>query len=227
MAKKISKKLKTIAENVNKVYSSGYTGGYAVGYNEGYDSGMVDAPANEENALMKSIIDRTISGEFTTPSWLKFDSQALAGSYITKLIVTADTKLGNRGYPFARMTVLTEVDWYRETYLLGGAFAWCTNLETLRIHGKYQRNIGNDFVYSCTELKNFLFMEGVTLELTNNSSSVTGNTKLTVESLLSILNALKDHTGGTQYTLKLGATNLAKLTEEQKAIATNKNVALA
>lgn len=48
---------------------------------------------------------------------------------------------------------------------------------------------------------------------------------LSLESLLSILHGLKDYredTSGTTYTLTLGTTNLAKLTDEQKAIATEK-----
>lgn len=50
-------------------------------------------------------------------------------------------------------------------------------------------------------------------------------TALTHDSLLSILNGLK--TVETQLTLTLGATNLAKLTDDEKAIATNKNWLLA
>lgn len=51
---------------------------------------------------------------------------------------------------------------------------------------------------------------------------------LTVESLVNVLNALYDFTGNgetpttNEGKLALGATNLAKLTDEQKAIATNK-----
>ena len=50
---------------------------------------------------------------------------------------------------------------------------------------------------------------------------------LTVDSLMSFINAFEDNTGGTQYTVKFGATNLAKLTPDQIAIATNKNILLA
>jgi len=39
--------------------------------------------------------------------------------------------------------------------------------------------------------------------------------------------ALADRTGQTAYTLTLGATNLKKLSDEQKAIATDKNWTLA
>lgn len=46
---------------------------------------------------------------------------------------------------------------------------------------------------------------------------------LTKESLLSLFNHLKDHSGGTTHTIETGAVNLAKLSIEEKAIATNKN----
>lgn len=50
---------------------------------------------------------------------------------------------------------------------------------------------------------------------------------LKYESILKLLNNLKDLSGDTAKTLTLGATNLAKLTDEEKAIATNKNWTLA
>lgn len=50
---------------------------------------------------------------------------------------------------------------------------------------------------------------------------------LTVDSLMSFINAFQDNINYTQYTLTIGATNLAKLTEDQILIATNKNILLA
>ena len=47
--------------------------------------------------------------------------------------------------------------------------------------------------------------------------------KLTVTSLVSILNALCDNTGNETLTCTIGSTNLAKLSTEQIEIATNKN----
>ena len=47
--------------------------------------------------------------------------------------------------------------------------------------------------------------------------------KLTVTSLVSVLNALCDNTGNTTKTCTLGSTNLAKLNAEQIKIATDKN----
>ena len=50
---------------------------------------------------------------------------------------------------------------------------------------------------------------------------------LTIESLVNILNSLGDLTGKASNTCTLGSTNLAKLNDEQIAIATNKNWTLA
>lgn len=72
--------------------------------------------------------------------------------------------------------------------------------------------------YNCSNLTN----------LTINGELKAGlylakSNSLTVDSLMSVINALVTLPEGTTKTLTLGATNLAKLSEEQKAIATNKN----
>lgn len=59
------------------------------------------------------------------------------------------------------------------------------------------------------------------------SFNISTCTALTHQSLLNILNGLYDLTGSTSQKLTLGSTNLAKLTDEEKAIATNKNWTLA
>lgn len=50
---------------------------------------------------------------------------------------------------------------------------------------------------------------------------------LTHDSIINLLTNLKDLTGESAKTLTLGTTNLAKLTDEEKAVATNKNWKLA
>lgn len=70
-------------------------------------------------------------------------------------------------------------------------------------------------------------LEELTIEGTigQNGLSVQWSNKLTHDSLLSILNALADKTSdtsGTTWTVTLGETNAAKLTETEKAIAEKK-----
>lgn len=79
-------------------------------------------------------------------------------------------------------------------------------------------NMNNIFA-SCNSLKSVLMTNiGVSL-------SISASTLFEREDLVLILNNLKTVT--TTKTLKMGATNLAKLTDEDKAIATNKGWTLA
>lgn len=71
-------------------------------------------------------------------------------------------------------------------------------------------------------------LENVTLEKDFNCRlNLSPSSKFSAETIVSWLNALADRTGDTAYTLTIGSTNIAKLTAEQIAIATNKNWNLA
>ena len=67
-------------------------------------------------------------------------------------------------------------------------------------------------------------------EISKNGFSFGQSSKIDKESILSVLNCLKDYstdTSGTKWVVALGTTNLAKLTEAEKAIATEKGWSLA
>jgi hypothetical protein len=72
-------------------------------------------------------------------------------------------------------------------------------------------------------------LEFVTIEpgFNCNDLNLSVSTRYSVETIVSWLEALADRTGETAYTLTMGATNLNKLTDEQKAIAIGKNWNLA
>lgn len=68
-----------------------------------------------------------------------------------------------------------------------------------------------------------LTFENTIITNINSNSRLYEGTQLTVESLLSLLNALKDYSGtDTTKTLRLSSASIGKLTDEQKAIAINK-----
>lgn len=120
------------------------------------------------------------------------------------------------------------------------AFRNCTALKNLNLNGfKMDQTININSMFSSatnlTELRGFKNLGKGYVEKRNNYSAYTlnlsGSTNLTRESLIDVINNLYDlnltydvANGGTLYrqTLDLGATNLAKLTEEEIAIATNK-----
>lgn len=74
--------------------------------------------------------------------------------------------------------------------------------------------------YGCTNLETITGAIGLTV-----SFDLSSCTKLTHDSLMNVLNGLRTVTG--KKTLTLGSTNLAKLTDEEKAVATAKGWTLA
>ena len=119
-------------------------------------------------------------------------------------------------------------------------FSGCEKLTTLNLNNfdMSKANYISYMFYLCRQLTNLFFGfnlgKGYTQKSNNYSSyklDLSYTTKLTHESLMSVINNLYDlnltydvANGGTLYTqsLVLGATNLAKLTAEEIAIATSK-----
>ena len=101
-------------------------------------------------------------------------------------------------------------------------FNGCTNLVSVTIPNSV-RFIGGYMFNGCTNLTS------VTLGNNFNCSNLdlSASTKYSVSTIVAMLTALADRTGQTAYTLTIGTTNLAKLSDEQKAIATDKNWTLA
>ena len=101
-------------------------------------------------------------------------------------------------------------------------FHGCTALHTIS-HPLDFSNVKSqiDTTFTSCKLLSYVRFSGTI----NVDIYMNGCPKLTVDSLLSLLNALAD--GVTDKTCKIGSTNLAKLTEEQKAIATDKGWTLA
>ena len=103
------------------------------------------------------------------------------------------------------------------------AFASCSNLTTISLIDASSAKYLQGLFLGCSKITNL----GGFKNLAGSGLDLSSATLLTVESLMNVINNLKDLTGGTAQTLTLGATNLAKLTDEQKAVATNKNWVLA
>jgi surface protein len=108
---------------------------------------------------------------------------------------------------------------------MSGIFQSCVKLTSLdlsnwdvsKVTASYA--VSNAF-YTCSELTDFKAPKNI-----SGAFNFVSCTKLTHDSLMSIINNLTTKTSTTKLTL--GATNLAKLTNEEKAIATNKGWTLA
>lgn len=109
-----------------------------------------------------------------------------------------------------------------------GYFSNCTALKTVIFEGQMYSStfasIGsyNPF-YGCKALEDLQIPEGWTenLVLSNGTSYYTN--VLTHDSMVAMIANLYDYSGGTAHTLTLGAANLARLSEEEIAVATAKN----
>lgn len=124
-------------------------------------------------------------------------------------------------YMFNNCLALTSVPQFNTSKVtnMGSMFNWCQKLTVIpQWDVSNVTNMSSMFFY-CTALKSIL-MTGMKV-----SFDISTSTKFERTDLLIILNNLA--TVKTTQTLKMGATNLGKLTEEDKAIATNKGWTLA
>lgn len=80
-------------------------------------------------------------------------------------------------------------------------------------------NLGSNVFYGCPLIQNVTIEDG----FQGVGLNLSGCPLLSTETLVGILNALADLSDSNPQTVKFGSGNLAKLTDEQKAIAVNKN----
>lgn len=138
-------------------------------------------------------------------------------------------RCNNIGSLFQEATNLTEIgelDFSTVTRKTCTAvFSQCIKLVTIeRIILPDGQTTFATWFYNCTALENATF-EGT---ISANNFDIHWSTKLNHDSLMSIINCLIDNSGtGTTMTVTLGAENLAKLTDAEKAIATQKGWTLA
>ena len=146
-------------------------------------------------------------------------ARAFASSDLVEVVIpsTLKTVLGNA---FASATALETVIIRNGVERLESlSFNSCTNLKTVWLPNSLVNHSGGAPFYGCSNVEVITLEQGFSGDNYNFSQS----TKYSVEVLVAMFEALTDLTGQTAKTLTVGATNLAKLSEEQKQIATNKN----
>ena len=106
-------------------------------------------------------------------------------------------------------------------------FGYCSVLESLNLAGWDMRNVTDygPWFNGAQKIVNLNLDGAIFPEINLNNLQLNDCKLLTVESLVSILNALPQTELGL--TLRIGAVNLAKLSDAQKAIATGKGWLLA
>ena len=253
----IADKLTTIAGNQHRIYQAGYDKGVSEGGGsaEDYEKGVEDGKKAEYDAFWDAYQEngnrKNYRYAFYRSCWNdtnfkpKYDIVPSAdGQYIFQNCAVTDMKsiLERQGvtidfskttslyYCFsgASVTHLPELNCVACANLQN-AFNSCSNLVSIdkitiseKATGAYLYNMFG----SCDSLEHIIF-DGV---IAANSLDVHWSTKLTHDSLMSIINTLADKstdTSGTAWGVTLGTENLAKLTDAEKAIATGNGWTLA
>ena len=101
-------------------------------------------------------------------------------------------------------------------------FDWCTKLTSLNISNWNMSKVTNVYqMFDTTSLIETIACDGLQLpDIDLSYIALNSCKKLTVDSIVGLLNALPQSTHN--YSFQIGADNIAKLSEDQKAIATNK-----
>jgi hypothetical protein len=154
---------------------------------------------------------------------LSIDGKAFRGCTSLTEINLSNSLTSIGGSAFYGCTNLTEINLPNSLTSIGGlAFQGCTSLTEINLPNSLT-SIGGSAFQGCTNLTNFTIAQGFNC----NGLNIAYSDRFSVEALVAMLEALADRTGQTAYTLTIGATNLNKLTNEQKAIAIGKNWNLA
>ena len=132
------------------------------------------------------------------------------------------SKVTDMNHMFSRCSNLTTIRQFDTSKVtdMNHMFSYCPNLTTIPQFDTSNVNSMIYMFYDCSSLE-AIHMININANLDINSSK-----KFTREALLEIIGNLKAQTSGSKK-LTMGSTNLAKLTDEDKAIATNKGWTLA
>ena len=145
---------------------------------------------------------------------------------LTDIIASAVTEMSEMFYAcdFLTSISLSGLDLTNVTSMYE-MFYNCDLLASINLSGLDLTNVKDmgGMFYASTKLTD-LNMNGTILPKINLGDwGLEYSTALTVDSLVSVLNALQQLDDGKSYTCTIGSRNLGKLSDDQKAIATNKN----
>ena len=99
-------------------------------------------------------------------------------------------------------------------------FDYCSSLQTIPLLNTSSVTTMGSIFNSCSYLE-FLTMTNIKL-----SFNISSSTKFSQETLEALIDNLVDLTGQTAQTFTMGSTNLAKVSQEKKDLATSKNWSL-
>ena len=240
--------MSTLIENVAKVEAA------HAALKEAIAAKGVTVPEGTKLTGMPALVEQIQTGGATEPTnpRANFAADGASSIVVPKTMVVDMTAMTNLKYCFYVCTALTSLTlpagFGQAATDLMNCFSTCTKLTSLALPDGFGQNATSLYncFYNCRALTSLELPAGFGKNSTNNTNcfgscsaltTITGNpnfkapfplsqcTKLTHDSLMVVINGLQTIT--TAKTLTLGATNLAKLTDEEKKVATDKGWTLA
>lgn len=210
-------KYTTIAKNQHRLCQAGYDKGIAEGSAEDYEKGVKDGKKAEYDAFWDTLQDYGKRSSYSYAFWQAWWNDE---NYNPKYPLVSSTA-GNCFYLSNITDTKVDINFTDSVQVFRNSA-----IKTIRKIILSPKTTLTQWFDGCGNLENVTF-EG-TLE--KNGANFRYSPKLTHDSLMSFINALADKTAdtsGTTWSATLGATNLAKLTDAEKAIATGKGWTLA
>ena len=178
---------------------------------------------SETKETLKSLIDRTVTSIDIPQGMTNIGSQSFNQCRDLASVTIPDSVTNIGSYAFCNCNSLASIIIPSSvTSLQANTFINCDSLTDVFIPNSVTRVAVTSFS-GCSSLTNVTLGDGFNA----NNLDLSASTLYSADTLVAMINALADRTGQTAYTLTLGSTNLAKLSNEQIAIATQKNWTLA
>lgn len=136
------------------------------------------------------------------------------------------SKVTNMEWVFIRCASLTTLDLSKwdtsKVTIMNNFLNSCTSLTSLDISGWNTSKVNSmrNMLYNCLSLETLKCENLILPDIELGNIGLEYSTKLSVDSIVGLLNALPQSDKG--YSFQIGSDNIAKLSDEQKAIATSK-----
>ena len=212
--------MSTLIENVAKVEAA------HAALKEAISAKGVTVPGGTKLTGMPALVEQIETPPVPTNPRAVFAGDNAQSIVVPKMMVVDTLGMENLSYLFRECNSLTSLSlpagFGQNATTLYGCFRECNSLTSLSLPAGFGQNATSlSYCFrNCLSLVDIIGNPNF-----KESLNLSPCTKLTHDSLMVVINGLQTVT--TAQTLTLGATNLAKLTDEEKKVATDKGWTLA